>query len=72
MVQCRPAFSVANPYVCPGPFPLGNSVGAIGWPVGSSGGFGPGGFLGCGGRASACLPRLGNDPDYPLWGVGCD
>ena len=46
MVQCRPAFSVANSYVCPGPFSLGNSVGANGWSVGSSGGFGPGGLPG--------------------------
>ena len=29
MVQCRPAFSVANSYVCPGPFPWATQWGQL-------------------------------------------
>ena len=69
MVQCGPAFSVANSLSAPDRS-LGNSVGAIGWPVDSFGGFGPGGLPGwASGFGSAS--NLVNILIIPS-GVGCD
>ena len=69
MVQCRPAFRVANSYSAPDR-PLGNSVEAIGWPAKSPGGFGPGGFPGWA-SGSGSASDLVNILIIPS-GVGCD
>ena len=69
MVQCGPAFSVANPHVCPGPL-LGKLSGGNWMVRGAPGGFGSGG---CPGWVSGSgpTPDLVNILIIPS-GVGCD
>ena len=68
MAQRGPAFESRIPSVA-ADHPLGNSVGAIGWPVGTFGGFGSGGGPGRALGFGPC-PDLLTNPD-PLFIEGC-
>ena len=67
MVQCGPASSVANSLTSAPDRPLGNSVGAIGWPEGLLWRLRPRGFPGPG-VGLRLLPQLVNYPDHPFGG----
>lgn len=68
MAQRGPAFGSRIPNVA-ADHSLGNSVGAIGEPVGTFGGFGPGGDPGWALGSGPC-PDLLTNPD-PLFTEGC-
>ena len=65
MVQCGPAFSVANPHVCPGP-PLGKLSGGNWMAHGAPRRLRPRGTLGLGGGFGS--PRPCKYPDHPFGG----